>query len=439
VRRLLLLLGLLVLLAAPAAAGSVDDVVRGLQQDGVFVDPEAELVVDEAGLKDAAAGAVVPFYVAVVPQAAAETSGGVGPLVVEIGTALDDSGAVVLLITDDLVFRADNGREAGARGIDAGAALEAALDTTRGSDPSAQEITALVQDVVDRVDAQARGGTSGGTSGGSSGKGALALLGVAVVGGGAWWAVSSRRKRQAAAQAQEDARADVESLYGRLGSDVSLLSGGDDEVARQALADAAERYNATGALMSTADSPAEWAAARRTAIEGITAARVARQRLGLDLGPPVPELVATGAPRLEEPAAVQVGEEVHEGSPSYEPGRPHWFEGGYAGTTVIPSGWYARPFWQDLLLDAALSRSRYGAGYDGPYGGFGGGIAGGVGGGSSWTGGRRRGWSGGGFGGLGRRGGGGGSGSGGFGGFGGGGRWGGGRGGGGRSRGGGSW
>ncbi len=237
----------------------------------------------------------------------------------------------------------------------------------------------------------------------------------------AYLLVRSRRRKAAHGKQLEDARADVESLYGRLGSDVQLLAPGDDDVARQALADAGERYNATGALMAKADTLGEYAAARRTAVEGIAAARVVRARLGLDPGPDVP-LPPGAGPQLDAPTRVRVGEEEYDGSPQYEPGRPHYYEGGWYGGQQVPGGWYATPFWQTLLLSSVLRGGygggygrAYGRGYGGGYGGFGGGISGGIGGGT----GRRSG----GFGGLGsgRRGGGGG-----FGGFGGGGGWGGG-------------
>jgi hypothetical protein len=410
-RRLMLLLGLCLGLcaAAPAApqaapalaAGSVEGVVRELLRDPVFVDPGAPVEVDRAGLQSAVAGAAVPLYVAVLPQAAADNNGGIADLVVAIGDGIGDSDAVVLVVTERFV-RADSGPGAADRGIAAGKAVEQALDARTDRSRTAAALTALVDDFVDRVNAQARGeGTGSSGSGGSgSGRGLLVLLLLGGLGLGAWLLVGSRRRAKAGAQQLEDLRADVESLYGRLGSDVSLLSGGDDEVARQALVDAAERYNATGALLATADSPGEFAAARRTAIEGITAARVARQRLGLDLGPDVPDLPSGHAPALTEESRVQVGEEAYEGSPSYAPGRPHYFEGGYYGGTVIPGGWYATPFWQSLLLGGLMGGvSGYGSSYGGGYrrrggGGFGG--FGGFGGGGSWGGGGRRGGGGGG-------------------------------------------
>ncbi len=247
--------------------------------------------------------------------------------------------------------------------------------------------------------------------------GVLALIGVG--GGGALY-LSRRRTR---ARAMEGARADVESLYDRLGADVSNLSAGDDPVARQALADAAERYTSTGALLSRSDTPGEFEAARRTAVEGLSAARLARTRLGLDPGPEVPPPPGSG-PRLDREQRVQVGDEEYDGSPTYAPGRSHWFGGGMLGGRMVPGGWYGVPFWETMLLGSVLSGgfggggygSGYGSGYDtgfdrgldegrqssggwsgggfsggdwglgggGDWGGGGGGFGGGGGGGGSW-------------------------------------------------------
>jgi hypothetical protein len=280
-------------------------------------------------------------------------------------------------------------------------------------------VTGLVREFVGQVDRQAAGAGSGGSSsssdgGGGGSGGLLAVLGLGALGFGGYALLSSRRTAKTRATQLEDLRADVESLYGRLGSDVQLLAPGDDAVARQALADASERYTATGALLAKADTPGEFAAARRTAVEGIAAARVVRQRLGLDPGPDVPVPEGQG-PKLTEPARVQVGEDEYEGSPSYQPGRPHYYEGGYYGGQAIPGGWYATPFWQTLLMGSLLSggSGRRGYGYGGRSGGFGGGVFGGGGysGGLGGLGGRRRsgggGWSGSSGGGWGRGGGGG--------------------------------
>jgi hypothetical protein len=367
------------------AATAIRDVAQELRRDPVYVDPAADVPLDDEQVRDAIGAAPVPVYVAAVEESDVAAAGGITQYVLAIGNAIGDPNAVVLVISDEPFFRADSAPGAARLGIDAGAAIEGALADRRGEFNEAN-VTSVVIDFVERLE---RSGADGGADAVSSGGGALllALLGLGAVGGGALYVQSRRRNRQRL----EDARADVESLYGRLGSDVSLLAPGNDEVARQALADAGERYNATGALLAKADTPGEYAAARRTAVEGLVAARVVRERLGLDPGPDI-HMPATSAPQLSEPMRVQVGAEEYEGSPRYEPGRGHYFQGGYYGGRAIPGGWYATPFWETLLVSSVLTGGfggprRYG--YRGGFGGFGGGTVG------------RRGRSSGGFGGFG--------------------------------------
>jgi hypothetical protein len=203
--------------------------------------------------------------------------------------------------------------------------------------------------------------------------------------------------------------ADVRSLCGRLAHDVSTLQPGEDPVARQALADASERYSTATALLERATSDAQRRTAWLAAVEGLSAARVARQRLGLDLGPPIPSLPSAG-PQLTQRARVDVQGESHVGSPVYEPGRPHWFPGGYYGGRHVPGGWYDAPFWPSSLvlgalggwaLGGLLAGAMYGddlgGGFDGGgFGGFDGGGFGGFGGGGDWGGGDFGGFGGGG-------------------------------------------
>jgi hypothetical protein len=421
----------LALLAAPASAltgVSVLEIADEVVADGVYVDPAFGVDVDEGALEQAASAASLPVFVALLPEQDLPR-GSAADIATAIGDATGESRAALLLVSDDRFAYATQGPVAEDRGVDAAAAVASALDAIQGADNDGSTLTELVEGFAENVDAQASGRGLDGSSGssGSSGSGALPwLLGAGAVGGGAYLLARSRRRKRDHAREMEDLRADVESLYGRLGSDVETLAPGDDDTARQALADAAERYNATGALMSKADTPGEWAAARRTAVEGLTAARVVRQRLGLDPGPEIP-MTRSDAPQLSTRQVVEVAEERHEGSPEYEPGHPHYFEGGYYGGQVVPGGWYATPFWQTLLLSTVLSGRRggyYGGGHGGGYygGGMTGGFGGGVLGGGMLGGGRRRrggfgggriggGWSGrgggGGWGG-GRRGGGGG-------------------------------
>ena len=217
--------------------------------------------------------------------------------------------------------------------------------------------------------------------------------------------------------------ADVVSLRDRLAQDVRALDPGADPVARQAAADAAERLETCTTLLERARSEGQLRTAWHAAVEGLTAARVVRARLGLDPGPPIP-LPPSTAPQLSQRSRVLVGGTEHVGSPTYEPGLRHWFPGGYYGGRPVPGGWYAAPFWETAVLAGAAGAlfgglaagGLFGGWDEGDWGGGDGGF-GGFGGGGGWDGGGGGDWGGfGGFGGGGDWGGGGGD-------FGGGGDW----------------
>ena len=148
---------------------------------------------------------------------------------------------------------------------------------------------------------------------------------------------SSRRDRDRVA----GLRAEVDSLQARLAADVSNLDPGDDPVCRQALADASERSNAAGALMSRAVSAAEFDVAKRTVLEGLTATRLVRERQGLPLGPDLP----TDPRTVDAATRVEVDGEEHVAHPEYHPERPHFFGGGGGA----PGGYYRTPFWKKAL------------------------------------------------------------------------------------------
>lgn len=406
-RSVLLLLTALALLGAAGSAGaqttlSLDELIAELEADQVYVEPGLLAGLDEGDLRDEVLDSEVQVYLAVVPDGLATRAGGIASLVQDIGSTIGDSSAVVLVITDGPDVYADNGRDIGGRGVNAGAAVR---ETNTYEDFDDAAIEAFVGDFVAEIDEQAGGGGSGGGS--SAPAGLVPLLAVGGLGGGAYLLVRNRKAKQKRLKDLEDARADVESLYHRLGSDVSLLFAGDDKVAQQALTDAGERYNATGALMAKADTLGEFAAARRTAVEGLAATRLVRERIGLDPGPEVP-LPPGSVPALQESARVKVGEEEYDGAPQYSPERPHYYEGGYYGSQQVPGGWYASPFWQTLILSSVLNRGHSRGYSDGGYGRRSGGMFrggssrrsgggfGGFGGGGGWGGGRRGGGGGGG-------------------------------------------
>jgi hypothetical protein len=192
----------------------------------------------------------------------------------------------------------------------------------------------------------------------------LVALIVAAVGYAAW---SRRRRHQ---RQLSDARAAVIPYYDRLAADVNGIDPGDNPTARQAMADAAERFTSAGGQLATADSTAKYAQARRTALEGLYAARTARTALGLDPGPALPPVADTAAEQLDRPQHVTVRGETFQGYPAYTPGAPYYFGGAYG----IPGGWYAVPFWETLLAGSILAGGLggwgpggYGTGFDNGY------------------------------------------------------------------------
>ena len=423
-----LVLSLLALLVAAvpsvAYAESAAQVAAGLRSGPVYQSAGVDLI-DTGAVAAELSGTSPQVYVAVLAAGAAATARQADDLATSVGAAVGDSDAVVLVITASRHLGAGQGSAAAARGVDADRALADELATDRGGFTK-DNVTAFALSFAQRISAQAStGGDLGapsdpGSSGGSTGPSALPvfLVLLAALGGGAALVVRSGRKRRD--RLNEGLRAEVEQLYNRLANDVLTLDARDNEVAKQSLADAGERYNATGAALATADSPAEFAAARRSAVEGLSAARAARTALGLDPGPEVP-VAYGGGPQLSADRQVQFGGQTYEGSPSYQPGRPHYFGGGTVGGQPVPGGWYSGRFWEPFLLGSILTGGMggMGGGYvpehdrDDDHRNGGGGDWGGASGGGDWGGASGGGgdWGGSGAGGAGGGNGGGGGGS----------------------------
>lgn len=365
-KRLVLAALVLLLAVSPARADDATQVAAALRSSPVYQAAGLDLV-DVGPLTSELSNSDPQVYVAVLTASAASSGAQARERAIEIGKALDVSDSVVLVITANKYFGTGQGSGAAARGVNSRDALARELKNLEGF--TKDNLTVFVTSFVERVQNQASTPDPGVSNDGSpvdtgGGSGAAWLLGgsVVVIGGIATAAVvSSRRRRQ---RLNEGLRADVEQLYERLGADVLNLDAGGNKAAQQALADASERYSACGGQLASADAPAEFAAARRTAVEGLTAARAARVALGLDPGPEIP-LVAGAGPKLATDQQVTVGGQTYDGSPDYTPGRPHYYDGGTVGGQQVPGGWYSGNFWEPFLLGSILT-----GGFGGGHGGF---------------------------------------------------------------------
>lgn len=347
----LLLAPLLVLGGAlPAQAEvSTGEVAVALQRSPVYQEPGVDLV-------------DVPTLVAELPRdaprvvvavlASAPTDATAGALATAIGGGLLDTDVVVLVVTADQRYGAATGRAAALRGVDARAALEAERASIADAPFDRDTVTAFVASFAQRVAGQAATDRSVPQSD-DEGLPLIPLALLAVLAAAGVLTVRWSRHRQA--RALDALRADVVALLHRLAEDVAGLQPGEDPVAAQAVADAAERYDTASALRSRATSAERLEAVRRTALEGLHAARVARAALGLKAGPPLPSLPVGDGPRLTEPGEVRVGERVFRGSPTYEPGRKHYFAGGGLDGRRVPAGWYSVAFWEPLLVGPLLA------------------------------------------------------------------------------------
>src|SRR5215207_6726329 len=408
------------MVGAPAAhADAVDDAVDALRSGSVYVAPG----VTEPGIDQAAVASAIgtrPIKVAVLPADDYGSTSQTFDAAERIGRALaPDSPLTVGVVAGRSFNAASSALCSGA----ASTAAEASVNATRAVLQRDNDVTTTLRDFAARLDdapsatsaacrqssADGANDISAQSEGGSAlpwviGIGAIGALGVA--GAGAY----AMSRRRSTLKELEGRRAEVLSYYDRLGADVQNLHPGDDAVARQALADASERYTATGSQLSQADTHQEFDVARRTVLEGLQAARTARTALGLDPGPELPPIAPPHGEQLSAPSEVSVGGKSYRGYPEYTPGAPHYYGGGGG----VPGGWYSFPFWQTVLLGSVLSGGFGGGGWDSGYdrgyeagrddaqdsdGGFGGG-GGDWGGNSGWSGGGDWG-GGGGFGGRG--------------------------------------
>jgi hypothetical protein len=356
------------MLAPVAGADPADTAIAALRTRPIYAGASSPTI-DQGSFS---ASSLNGFKVAIVP------TGGPDPVAVaqRIGSALDpkSNGLTVLVFEGTSYGAASSSHCAIKASIDS--AVQQNLDTLK----STNNVTSTVSSFVSKVNSSpsssngCAGSGSAGSGFGDSAKKAshtgvivlLVILALVLAGGG--WLLISRRRRMRRQLA--DARAQVMPFYDRLAHEINTLEPGDNDVAQQAVADASERFTSAGSQLATADTTQAFERARRTTLEGLYAARTARTALGLDPGPDLPPITESSAEQLSAPQQVTVQGQTFQGYPSYTPGAPYYYGGGYG----VPGGWYGSPFWETLLLGSLLTGGLggfggggYGSGYDSGY------------------------------------------------------------------------
>ncbi|HEX3336017.1 MAG TPA: hypothetical protein VHS54_06105, partial [Jatrophihabitans sp.] len=348
---------------ARALADPVDRAVETLHHASVYVGASTPRI-DRSQLGgDALSG----IKVAIVPP------GGPDPVSVakSIGSRLDpDSSGLTVLVFEGRSYGAASSARCGV-----GSAIQGAVDRNRSELQSTNDVTTTVLDFAAAVrEAPSSANGCAGSATEDTGFGAqpqksdhtglivFLVIVVLILAGIGYW-LHARRRR--ARRELSDARAQVVPYYDRLASEVNGLEPGQNPSARQAIADAAERFMSAGSQLASADSVEKYAQARRTTLEGLNAARTARLALGVDPGPALPSIGEPGRDQLDAPRQVTVRGQTYQGYPEYTPGAPYYFGGGYG----VPGGWYGVPFWETLLLGSVLTGGwgGYGSGYDTGY------------------------------------------------------------------------
>jgi hypothetical protein len=295
-----LLGGLLLLLPGVAVAGQyVDQAVAGLRDQPVYVDQGAKTVLKESTvdyLRAEVPKVGTPMYVAVLPEAAKqETGGNPDQLLAQIGRGVNRPGVYALVAGNS--FRAGATRNSGfSPGEVPGLATEAARSHPGDEDAAVMDFTERV-----KAEAAAQGGASGGATpaaqdqGSRGGVGAgtilLGLLAVGAVGGGALLLRSNRRRREQERHELEQVKQVAQEDLIALGEDIRSLDidvqmpGAAEEAPKQHAA-AVAAYEQAAAALDRARSPADLAPVSAALEEGRFAMASAKALLE---GKPLPE------------------------------------------------------------------------------------------------------------------------------------------------------
>src|SRR3954451_8347207 len=222
--RLLPLIALLLLVAAPAARAQsgLDAAAEALKSDPVYVDPQAEAKLSDSEadqlrqrITDKDAG---PMYVAVMPRDVVSGAGGsIGQALTELGTGVNRSGTYVLVAGRSV-------RAGSTRGVAPEGATAEAMDAALKAHKS-EGLDAILLDFTDRMGEVKAGGDAGGNGngGGGSGSGGLIVFGALAAGGGGLLLARRRRRRRGEAQELEEVHGTVRGDVVELGDEIRAL------------------------------------------------------------------------------------------------------------------------------------------------------------------------------------------------------------------------
>jgi hypothetical protein len=179
----------------------------------------------------------------------------------------------------------------------------------------------------------------------------VTVLVVLAIIAGAFWLV--RQHQAGKTRELDDAKSEARRWVERLGGQVLNLVGTND-AAKQALADAAERYTAAGSQLDQTRSAAQARGVIETAYEGLYYVRAARSAMGLDPGPELPPLPGQQrAGEVTESRDIEVQGHRYGASPNASGRNTHYYPGGMVAGRPVPRGWYSEPWWRPALVAGA--------------------------------------------------------------------------------------
>ncbi|MEV6243309.1 hypothetical protein [Lentzea sp. NPDC051838] len=168
---------------------------------------------------------------------------------------------------------------------------------------------------------------------------------------GVFYLVNQSNARKA--RELDDAKAEARRWVERLGGQVMSLTG-SNAASTQAMADASERFTAAGSQMEQARTIPQARLVTETAMEGLHYVRAAREAMGMDPGPALPESAGQKqAGAVSEDRQVSVEGHAYAASPHSGSGTPYYYPGGMVAGRPVPRGWYSEPWWKPALVAGA--------------------------------------------------------------------------------------